>query len=76
MMSIQGVKQRILLELEWLSLPQLMEILQLIVRFKFKSPPAKTPLNPLNDPILQTIGLADVPPHADEIDEILYGELA
>jgi hypothetical protein len=36
-MSIQGVKQRVLLELEWLSLAQLLEILKFISYLRFRN---------------------------------------
>lgn len=78
MLSAQILKEELQQELEYLSIQNLQELLSFVRYLKFKElnqeiATLKPDLDPKDDPILQLIGMADAPPLANDIDEILYG---
>jgi len=73
----QTNKSELLREIEQLPNPCLVELQNFIRYLKFKQSSAKVKsekltLSPENDPILSLIGLADVAPFSDNIDDTLY----
>jgi len=74
-------KQQLLFDIEQLLPPYLIELQKFVQYLKFKQSStildatAPFALPPEQDPILKVIGIADVAPCADKIDEVLYGEL-
>jgi hypothetical protein len=74
-----ALKERLLKWIEKLPEADIQEVLDFVEflqtkRHKIKSIPEKAQLNPEKDPILKIIGIADVEPFADKIDQELYGE--
>ena len=72
-------KQKLAFEIEQLSNPYIMELQNFIQYLKFKqsSMTAKSSdsrvLRPEDDPILRALGLIDVTPFSETIDDTLYG---
>lgn len=76
----QTNKAELLQEIEQLSNPYLVELQNFVRYLKFKQSKVQTEgesriLPPENDPILRLIGIADVSPFSDDIDDMLYGAL-
>ncbi len=75
----QVSKKELFSEIEQLPNSYLVELQDFIRYLKFKqtATPATSgeqdTLPPENDPILRAIGLAEVPPFSDDIDDLLYG---
>lgn len=71
MISLQNIKQRLLLELEQLTREQMLETLSFMKQLKDKQNKEKVVAvkvrRPEDDPILQVIGLADTAPFAEDI---------
>ena len=79
-MTTQRIKERLLAELEALPEEKLREVLDFVEFLQARE--AKKPrqearppsdLDPEGDPILKLIGIADVDPFSQSIDEELYG---
>lgn len=76
-MSTKTIREKLLVELEDLPSSSLQEALDFVVYLKAKEgvgERVKAELDPEADPILGLIGIADVKPFADNIDQELYGE--
>jgi hypothetical protein len=76
----QTLRQALIAETEKLPEGYLQEALDfvrfLIFKATYQAPERKKPLDPQqNNPLLKLIGIADVEPFADRIDQELYGEL-
>ncbi len=74
-----ALKERLLKHVERLSEADIREVLDFVEflqtkRHKVEPIPEKAHLDPESDPILKLIGIADVEPFADRIDEELYGK--
>lgn len=74
----QTNKSELFREIEQLPNLYLVELQNFIRYLKFKQSNAtvkneRLTLSPENDPILRLIGLADVIPFSDSIDDLLYG---
>lgn len=77
----QATKQKLLHEIEYLSHPSLVELQHFIRYLQFKQ--ANTgrhaddlPMfSPEHDPILHALGIVDVAPFSETIDEIVYEAL-
>jgi len=74
----QTNKSELFREIEQLPNPSLVELQNFIQYLKFKQSSVKVKserraLSPENDPILRLIGLADVTPFSENIDDTLYG---
>ncbi len=73
----QTTKKKLLFEIEQLSNPYIVELQNFIQYLKFKQSSKAIPLSdrpvvpPEQDPILRAIGIADVTPFSDAIDDIL-----
>lgn len=78
-MVTKALKERLIQEIEKLPEDRLREALDFLgyLRTREKNGAAtKSPkeLNPQKDPILELVGIADVKPFSQNIDEQLYGE--
>jgi hypothetical protein len=75
----QTTKKELFQEIEQLSGPYLEELQNFIQYLKFKQTVAtsidRMVLSPENDPILRLIGLVDVTPFSENLDDILYSEI-
>jgi len=75
----QATKQKLVFEIEHLSYPYIMELQNFVQYLKFKqsTKPIQSSnryrLAPEQDPILSAIGIVDVTPFSNTIDDILYG---
>ncbi len=72
------LKERLIKELEKLPEGRLQEILDFVEYILMKeeqegAPKSPDELDPRKDPILKLIGIADVEPFSQDIDEELYG---
>jgi hypothetical protein len=69
-------KEKVLAALEELPEEKVKELLDFIesLLLKEKAKKSEPILDPDKDPILKLIGLADVEPFADKIDDALYGK--
>lgn len=77
-MNAQGLKERLIEELEKLSEDRLREILDFVGYLRAKesresSARVSEELDPHQDPILELIGTVDVEPFSHNIDKELYG---
>jgi len=76
---VQTTKKELFQEIEQLSSPYLAELQNFIRYLKFKQASQyttsinKITLPPENDPILCLIGIADVAPFSEKLDDMLYG---
>ena len=77
----QTTKKELFREIEQLSSPYLAELQNFIRYLKFKQTGKaaasieRMVLPPENDPILCLIGIADVAPFSENLDDILYGAI-
>jgi hypothetical protein len=77
----QTTKQELFREIEQLSSSYLAELQNFIQYLKFKQTSQvatsidRKALSPENDPILSLIGLVDVAPFSENLDDMLYGEV-
>jgi len=77
----QTTKKELFWEIEQLSSPYLAELQSFIRYLKFKQTSKvatsidRMALPPENDPILCLIGIVDVAPFSENIDDMLYGAL-
>ena len=77
----QTTKKELFVEIQQLSSPHLAELQNFIRYLKFKqtnkaaSPFNEITLPPNKDPILELIGLVDVAPFSENLDDVLYGAL-
>jgi len=75
----QVLRQALIAEVEKLPADYLREVLDfvrfILFRATYRTPERREPLDPRQNPLLKLIGIADVEPFADNIDEELYGEL-
>ena len=77
----QTTKKELLFEIEQLSNPYIIELQNFIQYLKFKQSGKvilssdRHVLPPEQDPILREIGLCDITPFSDAIDDTLYGEI-
>lgn len=75
----QATKQTLMAEIEHLSPPYIVELQQFVQYLKFKQSGRaiqshdRPVLAPEQDPTLRAIGLLDMAPFSDAIDDILYG---
>lgn len=77
-MATEALKERLIKELEKLPEDRLQEVLDFVEYLRTKGgkrPAHKSPdeLDPSKDPILKLMGIADVEPFSQNIDEELYG---
>ncbi|EDN68148.1 hypothetical protein BGP_5392 [Beggiatoa sp. PS] len=76
----QTTKKELFREIEQLSSPYLEELQNFIQYLKFKQTSKvatsidRRVLSPENDPILRLIGIVDVSPFSENLDDMLYGE--
>jgi len=77
-MTTKALKERLIKEIEKLPGDRLQEVLDFVGHILTKEgrrPAPKSPeeLDPQKDPILKLMGIADVEPFSQNIDEQLYG---
>lgn len=81
MSEVQTIKEELLREIEQLSNPYLIELQNFIRYLTFKQTGRMTLssssffLPSDKDPILGLIGIVDITPFSDEVDNILYGTI-
>lgn len=77
--NIANLNERVLNNLGKLPEADIQEVLDFIEfiqikRQKLRRPPQIEQLDPKKDPVLKLMGIADVTPFADKIDQELYGQ--
>lgn len=77
--TIENLNERVLNNLGKLPEADIQEILDFIEfiqikRQKLRRTPQTEQLDPKKDPVLKLMGIADVAPFADKIDQELYGQ--
>jgi len=81
MSEVQTIKEELLWEIEQLSNPYLIELRNFIRYLTFKQTGRMTLSSSSSflpsdkDPILSLIGIVDITPFSDEVDNILYGTI-
>jgi hypothetical protein len=78
-LNAETLKKHLLENLERLPESYIQEILDFAEfirkkRYRGKTPKKKSKLTPKKDPILKLMGIADIEPFANKIDQELYGQ--
>ena len=73
------LKERLIDKMEKLPEPDIQEVLDFVEflemkRSKGRVVPQKPEVDPTKDPILELLGIADIDPFANKIDQELYGQ--